>query len=318
MICKESPFESPFQSPEFYQIINSIPGFSAQVFAIEYEGSLQALMLVVIQKVTGIKSFFSRRGIVYGGPLIKENNTLALTFLIQQSVYRLKGKVIYLETRNFFNYNDFDSIFRQKGWQFVPYFNFQINIAGKTPEMVLSNMKYNRRREINLSIKNGVTFSETHSEIDALKIYYILVSLYRARVKLPLPDFSFFKAFLNNELARVFVVKFQDKVVAGSFCLFLPGKNLFTMYYCGERANNNNIFPTSIAIYAAIEFSINQKISVVDMMGAGQPGEVYGVRDYKSQFGGELVEHGRYLKILNPVLYMIGKAGLKLTSKLKL
>ena len=47
------------------------------------------------------------------------------------------------------------------------------------------------------------------------------------------------------------------------------------------------------------------------MMGAGKPEEGYGVRDFKSKVRGKLVEHGRFLCVLNPVLYNIGKIGIK-------
>ena len=43
------------------------------------------------------------------------------------------------------------------------------------------------------------------------------------------------------------------------------------------------------------------------MMGAGKPDEDYGVRDFKAKFGGELLEHGRYLKIHHSFLYNTGK-----------
>ena len=42
------------------------------------------------------------------------------------------------------------------------------------------------------------------------------------------------------------------------------------------------------------------------MMGAGKPGEDYGVRDFKAQFGGNLVEHGRFLHVCRPVVYWLG------------
>ena len=54
-----------------------------------------------------------------------------------------------------------------------------------------------------------------------------------------------------------------------------------------------------------------------DFMGAGLKTKPYSVRDFKSQFGGDLVEHGRYLKILNPLIYKVGKIGLNVLSKLK-
>jgi len=43
----------------------------------------------------------------------------------------------------------------------------------------------------------------------------------------------------------------------------------------------------------------------------------YGVREFKSKFGGEEVRFGRYIKINRPVLYWIGKTGLKILQKIK-
>ena len=52
-------------------------------------------------------------------------------------------------------------------------------------------------------------------------------------------------------------------------------------------------------------------------MGAGKPNEDYGVREFKSKFGGELVEFGRFERINNHFLYLIGKTGLKILKKFK-
>jgi lipid II:glycine glycyltransferase (peptidoglycan interpeptide bridge formation enzyme) len=52
------------------------------------------------------------------------------------------------------------------------------------------------------------------------------------------------------------------------------------------------------------------------MMGAGKPDESYGVRDFKAKFGGQLVEHGRFQIVLSPLLYEIGKMGVKMMKKL--
>ena len=51
-------------------------------------------------------------------------------------------------------------------------------------------------------------------------------------------------------------------------------------------------------------------------MGAGKPNEKYGVRDFKAEFGGELVEYGRNLFIFNRLLYNVGKLGVKIMKKL--
>jgi hypothetical protein len=48
------------------------------------------------------------------------------------------------------------------------------------------------------------------------------------------------------------------------------------------------------------------------MMGAGEPGVPYGVRDFKSEFGGTMVEHGRFLCVSKPWLYKIGAMGVRI------
>ena len=42
-------------------------------------------------------------------------------------------------------------------------------------------------------------------------------------------------------------------------------------------------------------------------MGAGKPNQAYGVRDFKSKFGGDLVEHGRFLFVSKPLIYNFSK-----------
>lgn len=58
-----------------------------------------------------------------------------------------------------------------------------------------------------------------------------------------------------------------------------------------------------MATYAAIEYGLKNHLKIFDFMGAGKPSEDYGVRDFKGKFGGELVEHGRFIKINNALLF---------------
>jgi lipid II:glycine glycyltransferase (peptidoglycan interpeptide bridge formation enzyme) len=44
----------------------------------------------------------------------------------------------------------------------------------------------------------------------------------------------------------------------------------------------------------------------LDLMGAGRPDEQYGVRDFKAEFGGEMVEYGRYVYAHRSLMYKMG------------
>jgi lipid II:glycine glycyltransferase (peptidoglycan interpeptide bridge formation enzyme) len=101
-------------------------------------------------------------------------------------------------------------------------------------------------------------------------------------------------------------------IIGGAFCFFMKNKSIYTMYYCGDRDYNKRIFPTHLSILAAIDFGIQYNIEYLDFMGAGVRNKEYGVRKYKQEFGGELIEYGRFRKINNKFLFATGKMGLGL------
>jgi serine/alanine adding enzyme len=315
----ENSFASPFQSYEYYKFVNSVPGNSASVFAVEDGGMLQTLVVVTFQKEKGIKGFFSRRAIIYGGPLIRESEfgKSSLSFLLKIINSHIKKRVIYGEIRNFADYEFYRDCYSTSGWKYKAHLNVQISLKDKTIDEILGAMKYNRRREIGLSYKAGASIKEASSTDEIRALYAILKNLYQERVKSPLPSFEFFIRLHQSDNGKVFLVKHNEQVIGGSFCIYYPGLSVNTIYYCGLREYNRNIFPTHLAIMGAIEFGLENKLKMIDLMGAGKPEEEYGVRRYKVEFGGELIENGRYFKIYNQPLYRVGILGLNLINKLK-
>ena len=102
-----SGFSTPFQSPSFYKLFNSVPGITADVFAVEADSEIKALCVITLQKEKGIKGFFSRRAIIYGGPLIRDNSPEYFRFLLNSIVRKFRQRAIYVEIRNLHDYNIF-------------------------------------------------------------------------------------------------------------------------------------------------------------------------------------------------------------------
>jgi len=305
----------PFQSPDIFDLYNIAENSSAEVFAVEKNGQYKALVVVSIQKESGIKAFFSRRGIIYGGPVINSDDSKLVEFFLREIQKALKHKVIYVETRNSFDYSQYAAQFEHCGWAYEARLNVQLNIEDLTVDDVLAKMKYNRRREIRISKEQGAV-TRLAANVEEVKAFYlILEDLYKERVKLPLPPLSFFTNLFENDSGSIFVVAHEDKIIGGVYCV-QNEYMICTFYYAGLRAYHKKIFPTHLAIMAAIGFAIEKQLKLVDFMGAGKPNEAYGVRDFKLQFGGDLVEHGRYNKVFNPFLFKIGQMGLKLLKKL--
>lgn len=305
---------NPFQTPSFYEFLQADPGQDSLAIAFKDQEGIKAVVVAAILKESGLKAKFSERAIVYGGP--SYDSPECIPILLEALEQKLKGKAIYIEIRNFFDFKPIEEQFA--GWEYQAHMNVKLDLSEVTDnDSYLGGLKYNRRREIKQSLKAGAMYTETTDESELKEVYQILEELYKARVKLPLPSLSFFLNQLKFDCFKVFVVKHNEKVIGGAFTLFFEGKGIYTWYYCGIRAYDKRIFPTHLAVMAVIDYAINNGISHVDFMGAGKPDEEYGVRQYKLQFGGELVEEGRYLKVLNPLMFSIGKIGLKILSKIK-
>jgi lipid II:glycine glycyltransferase (peptidoglycan interpeptide bridge formation enzyme) len=305
-ILKKSPFASPFQSPESYDLFNSTENYSADVFAIEDAGEYKALIVVTIQKEKGIKKYFSLRGIVYGGPVLINAELEILKILLENIKMNYRKKLIYLEIRNHFDYGHVSDIFNEVGWNLEPHLNVQLKTLDMDLENVLSRMKYNRRREIRQSYEQNVTCRIADNENEVEQLYNILKELYMTRVKLPLSPYSFFYNLYKSQIGAVFVVMHDEKVIGGAFCIKRDAMSIYTLYYAGIRGYHKKIFPTHVAIVEVIKYAINNQLKMVDFMGAGKPGEEYGVRNYKLQFGGDLVNYGRFNNIFNPYFYNLG------------
>jgi len=314
-ILNSSPFSSPFQTMAFYEFFNSIDNFSADVFAVEEGSEITSLVVVTIQKEKGIKGFFSRRGIIYGGPLVLDRKSMSIEFLLGKVKSFYSNKLIFLEIRNFHDYSNYRASLEKLGFKYISWLNFHLDIHEKS--IMLKNMSESRARQIKKAINNGVVWREAKNSGEVIAFYNILSKLYKNKIKKPLLPKSFFLEFFRQNIGKILLVIFDEKVIGGIMSLILQGKAIYEFYVCGLDKEYKNLYPSVMATWAAIEYAAQYNIPLFDFMGAGSPIEDYGVRDFKSRFGGRQVEHGRYLKILNPLLYNIGKMGLKVLENLR-
>jgi lipid II:glycine glycyltransferase (peptidoglycan interpeptide bridge formation enzyme) len=315
-LISNSPYSSVFQTPLFYDLCNEVPGISAEAFALEEGGNLKALCVVILLKEPGIKGYFSRRAIVYGGPVLTENNNeYCLEYLINSITNEFIKKSIYIEIRCLNNYGIFKDVFFRNGWKYVPYQNFRVDCSDK--KQLYSRLGNNRKREIKKAINSGVTIKEAENVSEINEFYFILQKLYNQKIKKPLFSKKFFEKIFNKGFGKYFLVIYNNKIIGGIICPILKGRCIYEFYVCGWDEEYKEQYPSTMATWAAMEFANKNHIPIFDFMGAGISGMDYGVRDYKSRFGGELVEYGRYIKIANPILYKIGRLALKFMKLFK-
>ena len=294
-----------------------------------------------------IKQLLTCRSIIIGGPLLDEHiNNEALSALLSaiaqckveglkfkgtensiaettassphrlasdsdhaSTPYTLPPTPIFIETRNFHDYSRWKEVFKRAGFAYQPHLNYHINTTSL--DQVQSRIGKHRWRYIRLSMRDGAQIV-AHPTLEQVRAFYtILQDLYRTKVRTPLWSWEFFERLFHTEHARYILVELDGKIVGGTACVCLPGKAVYEWYACGLDNCRDDIRPLSVAIWGEMQYAAENGYPLFDFMGAGTPDQPYGVRDFKAEFGGVLVEHGRFLCIRKPLLYWIGKMGVK-------
>ena len=314
-LVQSSPVATWFQTPEAYQFYASVPNEMKPIaVGVNEDNNLKGLVVgYITNEKNSLKQFLTRRAIIIGGPLLDNNISNEALKILLLAVKRLLKDVIYIETRNFNDYTQWKSIFEQCGFQYQPHLNFHVDTTSM--EIAQSNIGKHRWKYIRLSMRDGATIVENPTIDQVRECYELLRELYITRVKTPLFSWDFFEKLYYQPNAKYLLVELEGKIIGGTVCVCLPGKALYEWFVCGNDHYRKGIRPSSVATWYGMQYAAEHGCPLFDLMGAGKPDEEYGVRDFKAEFGGKLVEHGRYLCVRKPLLYQIGKLGVKLLKK---
>ena len=305
----------------------------------------------VTKEKCAVRQFFTRRAIILGGPVFSDNIIDEEVYELMRAVREmpilnpsLKGRTtnhsslqgragkrllspIYIETRNFNDYSRWKEAFEKAGFAYKKHLNFHVDCSDK--EAMWERLSENRKRQIRRVKSEGVKElkSEGVSELEIREWYDILEKLYRTKVRTPLWPVEFFLEAYRQGVGKFLLVKHNNHVIGGSMVVkWLPvtGDGLrddrgcvYEWFECGLNAAYKEQYPSVTATYAGMQYAAEHGCARYDMMGAGEPGVPYGVRDFKSEFGGSLVEHGRFLCVTQPILYKLGVIAVRLLKRSK-
>lgn len=305
-LAEQSPTASFFQTRECYDFYEALSFLKPFVVGVsENEKLVGVLCGYVVAEGNSIKRFFSERAIVPGGLLldvaISSEAICALLTAVKQT---MSHRTIYLEIRNYNDFSVYRSNIESTGFSYLPHLNYQVELSDV--ETALGALSDSKRRQLKTSQKAGVEWVETSNRLDVSAFYYKLKYLYDSKLKIPLFPLEFFEKLVQLPSGKLLVVKHNGEIVGGMACVGIQGKVLYEWFVCGDESNEKNVYASVVATWAGIEYAARNNFKRFDFMGAGKPDKNYGVREFKSKFGGELVEYGRFLYICKPLLYSIG------------
>ena len=316
-LYKQSPTATVFQSREFFEFCTTQKFWTPFAFGVSEYGVLKGIIVGFIQHEGGkIKQFFTRRAIINGGPMLSGDiGDEALSALLKICAKGLKRKAIYIESRNLKDYEQYRDLFRSNNFKYNPHYNFQLPIS--TEEEPFLQFHKSLKRDLKTAWKRQITVCDDPTIEDVKTFYRILRLLYSTRVKTPLFPWEFFEAAYNNQLFHYTIAKSpQGEVVGGVLLARDSLQTGYEWFEAHDRTVEKTLFPSAVVCDAAIRYCPKSGVSMFDFMGAGSPGDRgYWVRDFKAKFGGTLVEHGRFIRILHYPRYYLGLIVVKIIKR---
>lgn len=309
-----------FQTPEMYNVYKSTKNYEPHFIAVIENDQVLALQLTVIQRVfSSVLGELTTRAIIFGGPLVLNDDKKALDLLLNGYNDQIKKKAIYSDFRNQWDWENLIDIFSKYGFNYNEHLDILFDLT-KGEELLWNEVNPKRRRGINKVIKSDVDFSIKEIDLsnkDLLnECYLILLEVYK-RIKIPLHGIEFFKNAKkihgDNLLAMGLFI--GDEIIAVRFALCY-GTKIYD-WYAGAKDEYLKLRPNDILPWEMIKWGVKNDYKIYDFGGAGKPNIPYGVRDFKLTFGGRLVEFGRFKKIHKPIMMSLAKFGLAVYKLIK-
>ena len=308
-----------FQTPFFFNINDEINNHNPFISVLlNRNNELVGVLLGVTISYFGINSVITSRDVIIGGPVVLNNDEKLISMLLDNYASINSKNVLFTEIRNINEQLNENDAYQKSSFKFNDHLNFLIDLSVTKNDLWLK-ISRSKRKLIRKSEKLGVYFVEVDIE-DFSKLeegYAILYEVYQ-RARLPLPKIDIFKNAVKESnddyRIKIFSVYVENKMVGVRFALIFK-KDIYG-WYAGSYSEFYNYYPNELLAWKTIEWGLDSGFRKFDYGGAGKPNDAYGVRDFKSKFGGELVNFGRYKRIHKPLLLNIAELGFKLKQKI--
>lgn len=310
---KNHPYGNIFQTPQIVELYKETKNYNPVVLIAEDEVNILGVLVGVIQKeFKGILGYFTARCIVYGGPLVKNDDSYIIERLLLDLNQSVSTRVIYTQFRNFFDLDKARLNFEKVGFKYEPHLDIHIDLK-QQPKEYWIGLKSKLRQNIRKAEKKGIRFEQIANRAELEEGYSILNNVYND-AGLPLPDFSFFLnaygIFTEKGNAAFFKATYKEEIVGVRFVLLY--NNLVFDWYAGSKKEYYKYYPNDFLIYRVLEWGMkNEQYKLFDFGGAGKPNVSYGVRDHKLKFSDNLIEFGRYERIYQRLIYKVGLMSIK-------
>jgi len=318
---EEHPAGNVFHTPEMFQVFHRTKGYQPELWAATKDGRVLALLLPM--QVTLMNGLVLRgittRSIVYGSVLCESDaeGQEALVRLLRTYTHQVDGKSLFTELRNLSSMEVFQSILGKCGFIYEDHLNYLIDLE-RPSDTIMKDIKRQTRKRIRKGLRDSAVVIEEVTERKQVAICYDLLCQSYRMANVPLADCSLFEGAFDllypKNMVRFTLARVNETPIAVSVDLLY--KNIMYGWYGGVNRDYSSYVPNELLTWHILQWGAENGYHLYDFGGAGKPDEEYGVRDFKSKFGGELVCYGRNIHIHSPFLLRLSKLGYRVFRRM--
>jgi CelD/BcsL family acetyltransferase involved in cellulose biosynthesis len=300
-----------FHTPEMFTVFQRSAGHKPDLWAVIDDTGVHALFTPVhITLGASVSRSFTTRSVAYGSVLAGDAvpGDDAVQLLMQQYATAMRRKSLFTELRNLDALDELKQALEQCDYAYEDHLNYLIDLD-RSPDEILAGISSSTRKKIRRGLRSGEVSVEELTERTELSEWYELLRQTYRRARVPLPHRSLFDAAFDVlrplGMIKFFVARVRGVAVACSAELCYK-QTIYGWYGGSDRAYSSYI-PNDLLMWHVLAWGASNGYRVYDFGGAGKPDEPYGVRTFKSKYGGELVNYGRYVCVHSGVRLAISK-----------
>lgn len=311
-------FSNFFQTSNYFQLFQNSKDTTPIGYAVLDNDEILGVISGVI-----FKNFFwplntlSKRNIVIGGPLIKDNRQDVFDCLMEKFCEHESKKSIFIQIRNIWEIKNLNYNFEKFNFVYEDHLDIVHDLSQNKDE-IINKISKNKRGNIHKSENKGTVFDEINNIEDFKKGVDLVVSTYK-RIGLPCPSKQFFVNAYQLHEKTGFIKSFgayaDNKIIA--MRIEICYKETIYDWYTGNDVAFKNRYPNDVLPFHILLWGKEHGFKKFDFGGAGKPNVPYGVREHKIKFGGELISYGRYEKVNNKLKMSILKFGVNIFKNRK-
>lgn len=294
------PGDSLFHSTALYRVYEKTSGYRPFLL-VAYDGKhpIAKILAVVRKSVRWFPpSFIHRCEVIEPCEFLDEQVDKNKLFgeMLSHLTREIMSHTFMVEFRNLsqplFGYK----AFRSNGYFPIRWMRVYNSLHSKSPEERLSP---SRKRQISKAQKEGVITKIAETEEEIVEFVHMLKNNYSSKILKHFPDLSFFKELGNQhvsqEIQKIFIVKYKEKIIGGSVCLFSSG-TAYLLFSGALRKRYKYCYPGVMAVWSAIKYAYEQGYQHFEFMYVGVPFRHFGFRDFILRFGGKQSSTRRWYK----------------------